>query len=164
MGIGCAALFLLVVGSWTHKMVGVEIVHVLQLIFYLHYTLHNYSLPFSSLQSLSLLAVTDLHWQTQHQNVYLDPLYAKTPLSPESSSNTMLFLAIPALFSIIVFTIYLAAQHYGTPTAAELARKIAKKVYHCFTFPVAMAFVPPYLLAQATLNSRSTGISSTYPL
>lgn len=63
LGISCAALLLLLVGSWVNKMVGVEVVQVLQLVYYLHFAMANYTIPLSSLQSLSLLALNDLYWQ-----------------------------------------------------------------------------------------------------
>ena len=63
-GISCGALFLLFVGSWMHKMVGVELIHALQVVYYLHFTFKDYTLPLSSFQSLSLISLNDLYWQS----------------------------------------------------------------------------------------------------
>lgn len=53
-------------------MAGVELVHSLQIIYYLHFAFKDYTMPISSLQSLSLVAFNDLHWQVDSQNVKIN--------------------------------------------------------------------------------------------
>jgi hypothetical protein len=72
LGIACGGLFVLFVGSWLHKMAGVELVHSLQIIYYLHFAFKDYTMPISSLQSLSLVAFNDLHWQVDSQNLKIN--------------------------------------------------------------------------------------------
>lgn len=62
-GISCSSLALLLLGSIFHKMVGVEFLYTLQLIYYLHFILKDYNLTLSSIEALSLVSFNSLYWQ-----------------------------------------------------------------------------------------------------
>lgn len=71
LGFACVSLLLLLVGSFLHKMIGIEFLHSLQLIYYLHFTFKNYSIAISALQSLSLTTFNNLYWQIENQNLQM---------------------------------------------------------------------------------------------
>jgi hypothetical protein len=54
------ALGILICGSWVRRMVGVELLNVLQLIFFLHFTEENYTSAFGSIQQMSLACLSPL--------------------------------------------------------------------------------------------------------
>lgn len=113
LGISCGALFLLLVGTWIHKMVGVELIHALQIVYYLHFTFKDYSLPLSSLQSLSFISFNDLHWQTELQNFQSHSSYQKVQFSVDRTELTLFFLVIPTLLSILGLIVYLLTLKYA---------------------------------------------------
>lgn len=81
MIVAFAGLILAFVGSWVHKMVGVELIHTLQIIYYIHFVLKEYTLPLSSIQSLSLVGANDLYWQISSQNFKTKEEYQKVNFS-----------------------------------------------------------------------------------
>lgn len=106
LGISCAGLLLLLVGSFLHKMVGVEFLHSLQLIYYLHFAFKDYSLTLSSFQSLSLVSFNNLYWQTDHQNMETTSSYQKIDFSVSYTEYTILLLAITPLVTLLGFIIF----------------------------------------------------------
>lgn len=69
LGVSFCSFFILFVGSCFHKMVGVELIQTLQMIFYMHLGLTDYSLVVSSMQSLSLVSLDTLFWQQECQSL-----------------------------------------------------------------------------------------------
>lgn len=69
VGISGACLVVLLVGSWAHKMVGVELIHTFQTIYYIHFALKDYTVSIRSLQMLSLAGINNLFWQQNNQNL-----------------------------------------------------------------------------------------------
>ena len=60
--VSIVALVILLLGSYFHRMVGVELINTLQVIYYLHFTLEKYSEGMSSIQCLSLVGLNTLFW------------------------------------------------------------------------------------------------------
>jgi len=57
-----------VAGSLVREMAGVELIQVLQTIYYLHYSITQYTQTISSMQYLSLVALNNLFMQEESQN------------------------------------------------------------------------------------------------
>ena len=55
----CLAVAVLVFGSWFHRMVGVEIVQTLQIVYYLHFTVNDYSEGERKYQRISVLTLSN---------------------------------------------------------------------------------------------------------
>lgn len=111
LGISCASLFLLLVGSFVHKMAGIEFIHCLQLIYYLHFTFKDYTITISSFHSLSFVGFNNLYWQAEHQNVEMMNEYQKIDFSVEYTELTIAFLAAPTLVALIGSIIYELMKH-----------------------------------------------------
>ena len=63
LGTSLFALLLLFLGSFYHKMAAVELLHVLQFIYFLQFTLNNYTPNLESFQWLSIVGLCDLFLQ-----------------------------------------------------------------------------------------------------
>jgi hypothetical protein len=63
-------------------MAGVELIQVLQTIYYLHYSIEQYSQTISCMQYLSPIALNNLFMQYEHQNYMGFKLYQKVGFSP----------------------------------------------------------------------------------
>lgn len=64
----------------------------------------------------------------------------------------------------MILFVYGLTLSWTGPGIQKLVKTILIKVYHCFTFPVTLAFISPYLLAEAAFVSRTTPPSSSFPL
>lgn len=163
VGLSGGALLLLFLASWAHKMVGVEFVHSLQLIYYLHFSFKEYTLMLSSFQSLSLVAANDLYWQTLRQNFRMNQEQGIS-YSKGQTELTVVILAIPAVLSVLALIGYALVCHCSTEYTKESFLKIVRRVYNGFIFPVTIGSFSPYLLSKASLSTRnSSNSASPYP-
>ena len=64
-------LAVLLIGSFWQKMVGVEIIHVLQLIYFWHFTDSLYTLQYSAYYYLSPLVINDIFFDETKQNIQM---------------------------------------------------------------------------------------------
>lgn len=69
LSIAGSAIFLLLAGSWSQKMIGVELINALQLIYYLHFTSEGYSSAMRLLLEMSVVGVSDLFMLGETQNI-----------------------------------------------------------------------------------------------
>jgi hypothetical protein len=79
------ALLLLLVGSWCARMVGAEIVTIIQLMFYLQFTIEFYSYPIQTLLELSLTSVSRLFFSKTNFSFLVVRSYQKLPFSLEQA-------------------------------------------------------------------------------
>lgn len=114
VGISFCCLTLLFLGSCVNKMVGVELVHTVQIIYYLHFALPDYSLTLSPLQSLSLVALDNLYWQQDCQSAAMLADFQKVPYSAACSERALLLLAIPVGISAISLLVHFLARKHGS--------------------------------------------------
>ncbi len=66
------AVLLLLVGSWFQRMIGIEVVSALQVIYYLHFTIQPYSPTVKAFQSLSLVGLNNLSMKLFKQNFIIN--------------------------------------------------------------------------------------------
>lgn len=99
------AVGLMVVGSWFHRMAGVELLVALQMIYYLHFTVREYNQAVASFQWLSLLGLSDLFLQTGRQNFRMSAEYELISFSVEQAELSLLALSVllllPASLAVV---------------------------------------------------------------
>lgn len=154
LAIGLAALTLLFASPWVHKMVGVELVHALQVIYYIHFTAQPYTLPLSSLRSLSLLGLNTLYWQQSDQNFRMAASFEKIPFSAEYLRVALLLLGSLSLLTVLCLCCYCFVVKFA-PETEQCLKKVAERVYRCLLFPTAVGSLLPMLLFSVTLFSRT---------
>lgn len=145
---------LLFVGPWVHKMVGVELIYALQMVYYIHFTAKPYTLPISSLRPLSLLGLNTLYWQQANQNFKVAPSFEKIPFSAEYLRFSLLLLGSLPLLGLLGLCVYCLLLRLA-PEAEETLKKVAERVYRCLLCPAALGSLLPLMLFSATLLSRS---------
>jgi hypothetical protein len=79
LGIASAAVFLLLIGSCLQKMVGVEVIATLQIVYFSHFAFKDYSPTLTVFQELSIIGLSDLFLQNAWLNVRLADDYQRVP-------------------------------------------------------------------------------------
>lgn len=69
--ISVAACVLLVVGSWLNKMIGVEYIQTIQLIYLSHFAIENYNKGLNVFQYLAFVGVNDRFFIGEQINMHL---------------------------------------------------------------------------------------------
>jgi hypothetical protein len=94
-------LLIFIVGSFSHKMIGVEIIHSFQLIFLLQALSNNFTPVFGLLKYLSIVSCNFLFLLNTHINIYY-PKYAilYNPLNQDFSQGLILGISIFLLLFI----------------------------------------------------------------
>ena len=84
---------MVVLGSFVREMAGVELLQVLQTIYYLHYSVPQYTQTMSSMQYLSSIALNNLFMQYDYQNYAGFKDYQKVDFSILYAEITLIGLA-----------------------------------------------------------------------
>jgi hypothetical protein len=107
------ALFLVFFGSWLQKMIGVEFINSLQIVYFLTFSIIKYTSTFNSLRKLSFIGLSLLSVQRQTQTFSLSPNFQREVFSMKTAEY---MLAGCALCIVIVGGLYavlhLIAHHY----------------------------------------------------
>lgn len=82
LGLAGLVIILCLAGSLVREMAGVELIQVLQIIYYLHYSVGQYSQTLSSMQYLSPVSLNNLFMQYDFQNYAGFKQYQKVNFSP----------------------------------------------------------------------------------
>lgn len=92
----------------------------------------------------------------------MSPRFQKLNFSVDKMELTIILLAAPALLNLLGVIVYELIMHCGKANQAEgekLLTKIRRRVYHSFSFPLAMGFFTPYFLATFSLSTISEPFS-----
>ncbi len=141
-------------------MVGVELIHPLQLIYYLHFAFKKYSLSISPMQYLSLVTINDLFWSSSHLNLEMFNNFQRADLSIERLQFSYLLLGLPVILFAICSLLYFLIYYFGSEKMQTLSLQIFSKIYSGFFFPCAFGFLFPYILEKATLSTRGNSEKS----
>lgn len=143
------AAFVTFVLSWfMHKMIGIELVFPLQIVYFAHLINRNYSPEYGLLRYLgftswNLFSVTD-------GTTNIDSVRANVLFSKEDQDLTLLLVASFLLLTSVAFAVVrgiqiLCARRVPSTTASQL-RNVAFKLYNNFLFPLTIGFLPAFNL------------------
>ena len=107
------AILMLLFGSCAGEMAGAELIQVLQTIYYLHFSINQYTQTLSSIQYLSPVALNNLFMQHQKQNYIGFNNYQKVTFSPEYTEITLIGLSsLLAFIATVPFLLYVFSQYF----------------------------------------------------
>lgn len=110
LGISVAALLILFLGSWVHKMVGVELMHTLQLIYYLHFAFKIYTPNVGSVQHLSLVSMDHLFYSSA-QSIRFYEEYQLVPFSLDySERNLVIYMAVAGVIFAVWMVLFICSR------------------------------------------------------
>jgi cysteine-rich repeat protein len=154
MSVSFFSVFLVLVGSFAHQMAGVELVHALQVVYYLHYTTTRYSPALSSLQEMSIVALDDLFLGGTSRNVLVDESLQKIDFSMRSAELTILgvSLVLAVLGSVVLTLLLVFLKCEGSPKT----EKAGLWLYRGLLFPLCLSvMLPTFFVALSFTRNTS---------
>ena len=113
LGFAFMAILMLLFGSCAGEMAGAELIQVLQTIYYLHFSINQYTQTLSSIQYLSPVALNNLFMQHKKQNYIGFNNYQKVTFSPEYTEITLIGLSsLLAFIATVPFLLYVFSQYF----------------------------------------------------
>jgi len=162
-------LFLLVIGSLSHKMIGVEILHSFQLIFLLQALSNNSTPVFGLLRYLSIVSGNFLFMNYMQLNIYSSK-YA-TQYSPTNQDFSEGLIIGASILLLLVCSIpiiwkwtHIFANPQIDPNKFSNANAFVKVVYTHLFFPMSIGFLMVNLLVVNTIiDGQSVAMFSALP-
>ena len=154
MSVSFFSVFLVLAGSFAHQMAGAELVHALQVVYYLHYTTTQYSPALSSLQEMSIVALDDLFLGGTSRNVLVDESLQKIDFSMRSAELTILgvSLVLAVLGSVVLLLLLVFLKCEGSPKT----EKAGLWLYRGLLFPLCLSvMLPTFFVALSFTRNTS---------
>jgi hypothetical protein len=120
----CLALFLITVGSWFDRLVGVEVALSLQVIYYSHFSATPYTPALGSLQELSPVGLNLLFLEGWRQNVILSAGFMRSRFSIKQAEATLTIVVLFLAVLFICWMILLALIHIRAKAKNSLLAKM----------------------------------------
>ena len=162
-------LFLLVIGSLSHKMIGVEILHSFQLIFLLQALSNNSTPVFGLLRYLSIVSGNFLFMNYMQLNIYSSKYAIKYNSTNQDCSEVIIIGASVLLLLVCSIPIiwkwtHIFANPQIDPNKFSKINAFVKVVYTHLLFPIVVGFLTVNLLAVNTIiDGQSVAMFSALP-
>lgn len=109
------AVVLLAAGSVSRKMVGVEIVTLLQVVYFLPFAARQLTPAMSALQNMSILSGSSLFLLNTGQNLQLHSMTQKVEFSTEEADLSLMIIALTlASLFLLFFLLFIISRFYGS--------------------------------------------------
>lgn len=148
-----AAIFLLLIGSCLQKMVGVEVISTIQIVYFSHFALKDYSPTLTVFQELSILGFSDLFLQNAFLNVRLTDNYQRVPFSREKSEMGLIILSALLLSLVCLFSLLKAVVFFK-----KTNQNLSRLFYESLMVPIVLSLEIPFFLIVFTLQSTTASL------
>ncbi len=155
LGASVIAGVLLIIGSWFHRMVGVEAVNALQVIYYLHYTIDPYNPSIKNIQYMSAVGWNNLFLKNTKQNFEISPFFMRVIFSMSQTETTLLIFAIVLTFIGFLALIFFLLSVFAEPTRKTSLLQKLKFIQTNLLFPLSLAMLIPSFLIISSFSSHS---------
>jgi hypothetical protein len=136
-------LFLFAVGSFTHKMIGVEILHAFQIIFLLQALSNNITPVFGLLRYFSIVAGNFLFLSNYETNIYRSQSDIHYSSANQEFSEAII-VGLSIFFSLCIMpSLYTRVQSIDDPqsNSSNFSTKVLRVIYDCLLFPFIIGFL-----------------------
>jgi hypothetical protein len=163
LAVSCYALLLLVLGSWFIKMVGVEMVNTLQIIYYIQFTNNKYTDQFQRFLEMSMVGLSDVFLQKSEMGILLYWEYQKVPFSLRVAERSLLVIAIVlGVVGGVIAIGYARNQSGEEDRSNDMVCKILRKVYGNMLVPLSVTLLFPYVFLIDAFAFKEDGLADLY--